>query len=125
MSGFEVHVNVTKDNIPNVIRAIETHADNCTRKIAEGIQRKAQAKAPVRTGHLREGIKVNGGGNSYEVSASSLEGGADREYAAYNEYGTRRMGAQPFMRPAFEEAMGSDVPGAFAEYVAAIEGAAA
>lgn len=124
--GVDVRVNVTKNNVPDVIQAVQTHADNCARSFAEGVQQKAQGRAPVRTGALREGIKLNSqGGNSYEISAASTDGGASREYAAYNEFGTRYMGAQPFMRPGFEEAKAADLPPAMAQYVAAIEGAAA
>lgn len=124
--SLEINVEVTKNNVPNVISAIQTHADNATHSIADGIHGHAQARVAVRTGALREGIKVNGtGNNSYEVSASSTEGGADREYAVYNEYGTRYMGAQPFMGPAYQEAKASDVPQALAQYITAIEQAAA
>jgi HK97 gp10 family phage protein len=73
---------------------------------------------------LRSGIDVEGAGTSVVVKASSLDGGGEREYAAYNEYGTRYMGAQPFMLPGYQAAMGSSVPAAVAEYAAKIEGAA-
>lgn len=120
----DVNIHVTKNHIPQVIEAVQTHDDNCVKGFAEAVKDKAQAKAPVRTGRLREGITVNGSDAHYEISASSVEGGADREYAAYNEFGTRRMHAQPFMKPGFEEAKAADLPAKLAEYVAAIERAA-
>jgi HK97 gp10 family phage protein len=49
----------------------------------------AEAKAPELTGHLKASIGEEGG----QVIA-------DTDYAGYLEYGTRRMKAQPFMRPA-------------------------
>jgi HK97 gp10 family phage protein len=123
MADITVRVH-TDNHVPQVIRAVETHADNCVESIAKGIQSKAQAKAPVRTGALREGIKAeSAGAHTWNVTAASTDGGADREYAEYNEYGTRKMAAQPFMKPGYEEARASDVPEAIAQYVAAIEAA--
>lgn len=122
--SINVTAKVSKNNIPNVIAAIAAQADNCVKGCAEGIKEKAQGLAPVRTGALKAGIQVSGGGNTYQVTASSTAGGAGREYAVYNEYGTRNMGAQPFMKPGFEAAMASDVPQEIMQYAAAIEKAA-
>lgn len=62
------------------------------------LQKKAQAKAPVDTGQLKRsiGLEITDGGLTAEV-----EPGVD--YAAYQEYGTRFMNAQPFMRPSLQE----------------------
>lgn len=62
------------------------------------LQKKAQEKAPVDTGQLKRsiGLEITHGGLTAEV-----EPGVN--YAAYQEYGTRFMNAQPFMRPALEE----------------------
>ncbi len=49
----------------------------------------AEAKAPSLTGHLKASI----GGEGGQVVA-------DTPYAGYLEYSTRRMKAQPFLRPA-------------------------
>jgi HK97 gp10 family phage protein len=49
----------------------------------------AAARAPVLTGHMKASIGEEGG----EVVV-------DTDYAGYQEYGTRRMKAQPFLRPA-------------------------
>lgn len=123
--SLDIRVDITKNHVPQVIEAVKTHADNASRGVANGIHEKAQGKAPVQTGRLRDGIKVTSqGAASYEVSASSVEGGAEREYAAYNEYGTRYMGAQPFMMPAYVEAQSSDLPQEMVQYIQAIEGAA-
>jgi HK97 gp10 family phage protein len=53
----------------------------------------AEAKAPSLTGHLKASIGEDGG----EVVA-------DTDYAGYQEFGTRRHKAQPFLRPAKEAA---------------------
>lgn len=62
------------------------------------LQTKAKEKAPVDTGQLKRsiGLEITDGGLTAEV-----EPGVD--YAAYQEYGTRFMNAQPFMRPALQE----------------------
>ena len=62
------------------------------------LQTKAKEKAPVDTGQLKRsiGLEITDGGLTAEV-----ERGVD--YAAYQEYGTRFMNAQPFMRPALQE----------------------
>lgn len=62
------------------------------------LQTKAQEKSPVDTGQLKRsiGLEITDGGLTAEV-----EPGVD--YAAYQEYGTRFMNAQPFMRPSLKE----------------------
>lgn len=58
----------------------------------------ATSLCPVRTGYLCGSISAGGGGDYAYAEASA-------EYAQYVEYGTSRMGAQPFFEPALEEAM--------------------
>jgi HK97 gp10 family phage protein len=62
-------------------------------RAAEIIAALAEARAPVLTGHLKASI----GGEGGEVVA-------DTDYAGYLEYGTRRMKARPFLRPAKDQA---------------------
>lgn len=61
------------------------------------LMRRAKANAPVRSGELRRGIKGSFKGRTYEVMST-------KAYSGYVEYGTRFMDAQPFMKPAFEDA---------------------
>jgi HK97 gp10 family phage protein len=75
-------------------------ADDLSTDVAKDMHQAAQAAAPVRTGALRRGITLEEG-NPATVTASSLAGGGLREYAAYNEFGTRYMSANPFMMPGF------------------------
>lgn len=58
----------------------------------------AKEKAPYRTGTLRRSLEMEDGPGDTEVTV-----GTDLEYAPYVEFGTSRMGAQPFLRPAFDE----------------------
>lgn len=60
------------------------------------LQEAAQRKVPVDTGTLKRSIslKIRDGGLTAEVEPTE-------EYAAYVEYGTRYMNAQPYMRPSY------------------------
>lgn len=61
----------------------------------------ATSLCPVRTGYLAGSISASiSGTNSIHVEASA-------GYAQYVEYGTSRMGAQPFFEPAVEAAIGA------------------
>jgi HK97 gp10 family phage protein len=61
------------------------------------IEAVAKERAPVRTGTLRRSIHtvLSEGGNRATVGPSV-------KYGQYPEYGTRRMTARPYLRPAFE-----------------------
>lgn len=62
----------------------------------------AKRMAPVDTGRLRSSI-----GEELRQDAGGLVEivGTDVSYAPYVELGTRRMRAQPFLRPAAQQAM--------------------
>ncbi len=59
----------------------------------------AKTEVPVDTGFLRSSIQTARGPDDTVVVS------AEAEYAAYVEYGTSRMAARPYMRPAAEEHM--------------------
>jgi HK97 gp10 family phage protein len=68
--------------------------------LAEGalvIAQQAENNCPVDTGFLRSTVFVQEVGNDVEIGFSA-------EYASYVEFGTYKMAAQPFLRPAFDEA---------------------
>ena len=67
-----------------------------------GIEADARGRAAVRTGEMRSRVHT-------VMDAGGLGGSVidDSDHAIYNEYGTSKMAAQPFMGPAFE----SGVPG--------------
>jgi HK97 gp10 family phage protein len=70
---------------------VETEADLW--RLALNIQNYARLVAPVDTGRLRSSIFVRRGDGYVEV-------GSNVQYAAYVEFGTRHMAAQPYLRPA-------------------------
>ncbi len=68
--------------------------------LAEGalvIAQQAENNCPVDTGFLRSTVFVQEAGNDVEI-------GFEARYASYVEFGTYKMAAQPFLRPAFDEA---------------------
>lgn len=62
------------------------------------LQKTAQKNAPIDTGNLRRKIAldITDGGLTAEVEPTA-------DYAAYVEYGTRFMEAQPYLKPAYDE----------------------
>jgi HK97 gp10 family phage protein len=59
------------------------------------IEAMAKELVHVRTGYLRSTIY-------HRVDGLSLEAGATVDYAPFQEFGTRRSAAHPFLRPAFD-----------------------
>lgn len=57
----------------------------------------AENNCPVDTGFLRSTVFVQESGQDVEIGFSA-------PYASYVEFGTYKMAAQPFLRPAFDEA---------------------
>ena len=68
--------------------------------LAEGalvIAEQAEQNCPVDTGYLRSTIFVREAGDDVEI-------GFEAPYASYVEFGTYKMAAQPYLRPALDEA---------------------
>ena len=64
---------------------------------ADELVEEMQAVVPVRSGRLRNSIRKN-------VSPGRVVvGPVDVEYAAYVEYGTSKMKAQPYVRPSLDK----------------------
>lgn len=115
-------VYVVYDHLPQCAAVALSAADDLSTDVARDMHDGAQRAAPVRTGALRQGINLHPG-NPASVTASSLEGGGLREYAAYNEFGTRYMNANPFMMPGYVAGL-AQVPVHGRTYGAKIEAAA-
>jgi HK97 gp10 family phage protein len=80
-------VNLATINIPKALEGIIKY-------VALDIESNAKILAPIDTGNLRNSIKTTQLGiNSYRVSTNV-------HYAIHQEYGTYKMKAHPFMRPA-------------------------
>jgi HK97 gp10 family phage protein len=88
------------NHLTEVVRTLANEDDRMAENLAEYIAGRAQIYAPFRTGRLSSRIRVSSTGNGKRAVISDTSGPGIREYAAYNEYGTRYMEAQPYMRPA-------------------------
>lgn len=71
------------------------------RKTALDIEADAKELAPVDTGDLQNSISTTITGDGRHGSMSA-EIGPTVEYGIYQEYGTSRMAAQPYMGPAYD-----------------------
>lgn len=85
--------------IPQIRAGMEPKAASAVAKACMDIEAGAKGMAPVDTGALRNSIQSSVGGLSGEVTAGV-------EYAIYQEFGTYKMAAQPFMTPAADAARG-------------------
>lgn len=68
------------------------------RKNGSEMHKKAQKNVPVDSGNLKRNIEldITDNGLTAEVEPTA-------DYAAYVEYGTRFMEAQPYLKPAYDE----------------------
>jgi len=68
-------------------------AERETKKVGEKILGRAKALAPVDTGRLKNSGFIEGGRGQWVIGFSA-------PYAHFQEFGTSKMHAQPFLRPA-------------------------
>ena len=83
-------INTLQNGLANLEDSIEQALDQAGSQICDI----ARTIVPVRTGFLRSTIGYSADGLSLELTASAY-------YAGFVEFGTRRMHAEPYMRPAF------------------------
>ena len=79
--------------------AVKGYADEALKNAADLCVAEAKRFAPVRTGRLRDSIRVLERGSGYVIV------GSDVEYAPYVEFGTYRMAPRSFLRPAVWDAV--------------------
>lgn len=97
-------MGVKLEGVKELRAALESHANvtDVARPIVKyhgaQLQQNAQRNAPVKTGTLKRSIRldIKDNGMTAEVAATT-------DYAAYVEYGTRYMDAQPYMGPAYNQ----------------------
>ncbi len=86
-------VSVTYDGgFSALSKRIEENIEAIVAAGAEAVAQSARDMCPVDTGKLQSSINVS-------TNASSAEISADTDYAAYVEFGTSKMAAQPYLVP--------------------------
>jgi HK97 gp10 family phage protein len=95
-----VSIKVVSNRLPALPAAIKTLVAAEVQKAGFQIEADAKAKVPVRTATLQRSIHtvLSNGGMTATVGPSV-------DYGIYVEFGTRRAGARPFMRPAAEKVL--------------------
>lgn len=77
-----------------------------TESAADVIYQEVIARAPVDTGELKASIESvaaqRGKSATSSIQVADSAKGGIKYYAVFIEYGTSKMAAKPFMRPAFE-----------------------
>lgn len=78
--------------VPGVVASVQAACDL--------IEQTAKIYCPVDTGRLRDSIHT-----TIDESGKTVVGtvSTDVEYAPYQEFGTYKMAAHPFLRPAYDE----------------------
>lgn len=92
-----VTVRVVSNRLPQISAAIRPAVVAEVSKATLDVEARAKALTPVKTGTLRRSIHsvFENGGLTGLVGPSVL-------YGKFVEFGTRHMGARPYMRPAAE-----------------------
>lgn len=90
-------IEETVANIRKLSPELKREISQQVAKSALNIQKGAKERCPVDTGALRNSITVDFYGQM------SAEIAPHMPYAPYVEFGTRKMKAQPYLFPAFEE----------------------
>lgn len=111
MATLSIRIKVTS-NVGRVTGLAHERAEAAIAKAAADIEAQAKARAPVDTGLLRSSINQPPTGDSMRRVVESPV-----NYSVYQEYGTSKMPAQPYMtpavelvRPSFEAAMRKLIP---------------
>ncbi|KNF07008.1 phage protein, HK97 gp10 family [Gottschalkia purinilytica] len=91
------------EDMGNVGSRIENQA---LKKAAEPILQEAKSNVKVRTGKLKEGLKIGSvkskNGNKYVEIGITKDDTSKIFYGKFLEWGTSKMKARPFLGPAFE-----------------------
>ena len=94
-TGDGLYVTVVEDNTDKVLTAMRKAILSGLESVGKRAQGYAQDIVPVKTGNLQASIRYNVDEDGYTVYI-----GTNVSYAAYVEFGTIKMDAQPYLRPA-------------------------
>lgn len=98
--GINVNVSINDLGVAAMLNSeVEKIKKGLQKGLAAGgklVEGAAKAKAPFDTGHLRESITSQADGSHCDI-------GTNVEYGIYQEFGTYKMAAHPFLVPALKE----------------------
>jgi HK97 gp10 family phage protein len=86
-----------ESKLPQVVGKLKAAENRLLHSIGKAVEGQATDLAPVKTGNLANSI-------AYRVNPAeaSVSIGTPVEYGIYQELGTRKMSAQPYLEPAFK-----------------------
>lgn len=90
-------ISVTFNRFPEIAAAMPEKTRAVVAKVARDIEGYAKSVVPVDTGNLKNNIDVEFADKGLTAIVAP-----HTEYAAFVEFGTRRMSARPYMTPAAE-----------------------
>jgi len=96
---MSIVLEIRFNKMPELTKASRERAVQAVQKAADDIEGVAKIKAPFDTGNLMSSIQEQKEPDSSDLTKYV---GPHVEYAIYQEYGTSRMRAHPYMRPAAE-----------------------
>lgn len=109
MASITVEIEGLREAFKEMDAEAQSFLEEADRRFkVAGVRTEAYAKdlAPVDTGWLRRNIRHDAAAPFLEASVTAQTSAEPRDdYASYQEFGTSRMRAQPYMRPAFERAL--------------------
>ena len=94
--NIKVRTTIHDNRIPGIIARFPGAVSAVVKKTAFEIENEAKALCPVDTGALKRSIMA-------DVQEFSATIAPHTDYDAYVEFGTWKMGAQPYMRPAADK----------------------
>jgi HK97 gp10 family phage protein len=126
-------VKLTKIKFGDISTALKAITKNSNLELGTQIASQAKALAPVQYGQLRNSISAtslsksvllnnSSGEKAEKLETSGLSGdevyvGSNSDHTIYQEYGTVKQPAQPFLRPATElKAKGANVADIVSKY---------
>ncbi len=100
----QLAAQIVFNNLPKLSKELHDAASRVVRKTALDVLDHAQSTVPVDTGNLKNSLQPGSTDNVFEMEPGSLEAvvGTAVLYAAYVEFGTVKMAAQPYLIPAAE-----------------------
>ena len=91
-----IQIVLETHGLQQILRSLDGDAEKVLDVAARNIERIAKDLAPIDTGALKNSIHVIKERPLERIIADGVE------YGIYQEFGTSRMGAQPFLVPAVE-----------------------